>query len=107
MRNFNLAFAGLATAAGLVLAGCAAPPPEERVAVVTPPVVAVAPPGAQSQSFHTTIGMTPTDTQGVMHLQSFAGDVCVQDANGRPAVSHCVCQETNCNCQSTGASCTP
>ncbi|MDD5248908.1 MAG: hypothetical protein PHY45_07980 [Rhodocyclaceae bacterium] len=95
-----------ATGAALVLgllSGCASR--EEKVAVVTPPVVTI--PAATTQSSRMSIGLMPTDTPGVLHLQSFAGDVCLQDSNGKAAVSHCVCEQTNCNCETTGATCNP
>ncbi|HEX8988131.1 MAG TPA: hypothetical protein VF816_09220 [Rhodocyclaceae bacterium] len=105
-QKLATASAGLALAAAL-LAGCSSSPPEEKVAVVTPPVVAVPTPAPQPSS-HMTIGMLPTDTPGVMRLQSFAGDVCIQDNNrGTTEMSHCICQQTTCNCQSTGTACTP
>lgn len=109
MKNPKLAALAAGVALAAVLAGCSTtynPPPQEHVAVVTPPVVAISP-QANPPTFHSTIGMTPTDTAGVLHLQSFAGDVCVQDRNGNAAISHCVCQQTNCNCQSTDISCKP
>lgn len=109
MRNLKLA--GLAGIALAALAGCSTTynPPEDRVAVVSPPVVAV--PAAQQpaptgQTFQTQIGMTPLESQGIVRLQSFAGDVCMSDRNGENGqMSHCVCQQTNCSCQTTGNSC--
>ena len=92
--------AGIALAAGL-LSGCASR--EEKVAIVTPPVVTV--PAAVQQSPRMSIGLMPTGTPGVLQLQSFAGDVCLQDSSGKAAVSHCVCEKTNCNCQATGTIC--
>jgi hypothetical protein len=109
MTHLNLAHlgAGIALAAGL-LAGCSSAPPEDRVAVVTPAVVTVPAAPAAATRAQTTIGMLPTDTPGIMRLQSFAGDVCIQDENrGTTQLSHCVCQQTTCNCQATGSTCTP
>jgi hypothetical protein len=112
MRNLKLASlgAGIALAAGL-LAGCSTTynPPPERVAVVAPPPAA---PAAQTaaapggQTFQTTIGMTPLESQGIVRLQSFAGDVCMSDRDGNNGmISHCVCQQNNCSCQTTGNAC--
>lgn len=119
MRYTNLASlaAGIALAAGL-LAGCSSSPPQDRVVAVTPPVVAVTPPpppnatvagsNANAQTFQAQIGMTPLEAQGIMHLQSFAGDVCIADRDGANGeLSHCICQQTNCNCQTTGNACNP
>jgi len=114
MRTINLAkaSAGVLLAAGLALSGCSTTTTTERekVVTVTPPApvvvtptVAVAP---APQTFQTTIGLTPLP-QGVMRLQSFAGDVCVGDERGNGSISHCVCEQTNCACQNTRTSCKP
>lgn len=106
MRNLKSASltAGIALAVGL-LAGCSTTynPPAERVAVVTPPPAQAAP---SAQTFQSTIGMTPLESQGIVRLQSFAGDVCMSDRDGNNGMlSHCVCQQSNCSCQATGNSC--
>lgn len=113
MRHTKLLGGAAALAAGLALYGCGSAPPENPVVAVAPPVVVT--PAATTasnantnvQTFQTTLGMTPLESQGVMTLQSFAGDVCVADRNGNGSVSHCICQQTNCNCQSTSTSCNP
>jgi hypothetical protein len=110
MRNTKLAglVAGIALAAGLAACSTTYNPPEEHVAVVTPPPAQVVPQqaAASGQTFQTQIGMTPLESQGIVHLQSFAGDVCMSDRNGdNGQVSHCVCQQNNCSCQTTGATC--
>lgn len=106
MRNARLAGAGagIALAAGLLLSGCGTAPPQDRVVAVTSAASAN---DATAQTFQTTIGMTPLEAQGIMRLQSFAGDVCVSDSSGYGNVSHCVCQQNDCNCQYTGSRCGP
>lgn len=94
------AAAGIALAI-VLLSGCSSR--EEKVAVVTPTVVAVPVTAPQPPR----IAMMPTDRPGVMRLQSFAGDVCLQASSGTAAVSHCVCDQTICTCQATGVSCKP
>ncbi len=102
-----------AFAIAIALGGCASSQPEDRVvAVAPPPPVIITPPAAtagsaNAQTFQSTLGMTPQESQGVIHLQSFAGDVCISDNSGNNQLSHCTCQQNNCNCQTTGETCNP
>lgn len=110
--------AGVALAVGL-LSGCASSQPEDRVVAVAPPPPVIITPApntaantggsnaATGQTFQSTLGMTPLESQGVIHLQSFAGDVCISDNSGNGQLSHCTCQQNNCNCRTTGDSCNP
>lgn len=105
-NSMNARGAGIALAAVLALAGCAAEP-ETKVVTITPSVIAVSPPAATAPTFRTRIGVAPMPGDREIRLQSFAGDVCVADDRGGGFVSHCVCAGNECTCQGASGSCQP